>query len=151
MITTLTLGMTSRSTWTLKPLGPDSKARCHTDRFEKILLISSVFNVEFEDFFPMKWLRLVIVQKFPNSKDTATTSNLDISMIAKVYSTQTVLTISSLSSINFYSLIICFCSLFAWFFARALALIYDLTRNHYPGFKYGKISDFQNFQGIWKT
>lgn len=151
MITTLTLGMTSRSTWTLKPLWPDSKARCHTDRFEKILLISSVFNVEFEDFFPMKWLRLVIVQKFPNSKDTATTSNLDISMIAKVYSTQTVLTISSLSSINFYSLIICFCSLFAWFFARALALIYDLTRNHYPGFKYGKISDFQNFQGIWKT
>ena len=151
MITTLTLSMTSRSTWTLKPVGPGSKVRCHTDRFEKILLISSVFNVEFEDFFPMKWLRLVIVQKFPNSKDTATTSNLDISMIAKVYSTQTVLTISSLSSINFYSLIICFCSLFAWFFARALALIYDLTRNHYPGFKYGKISDFQNFQGIWKT
>ena len=68
-------------------------------------------------------------------------------MIAKVYSTQTVLTISSLSSINFYSLIICFCSLFACFFERALALIYDLTRNHYPGFKYRKNFRFPEFSG----
>ena len=83
MITTLILGMVSRSTWILKPLGPESRVGSHADHFEKILLISSVFNVEFEDIFPMKWLRLVINQKFPNSKDTRTRATLTFLWLPK--------------------------------------------------------------------
>ena len=72
MIMTVTLGLTSRSTLTIKPLRPESNVRRHsgifTVCFEQISLISSVFTVDFEDYFSHEMVETFYCSKISKFK-----------------------------------------------------------------------------------